>query len=172
MKKWLWAPILVILIFLFCCQKQEKAEQTDLGTESEVMGIAVIAQTIGNNLDLAVASLEKGQLGEGTGLLLDSVLLVKPQDSWPEGFVKYVSSAKEQFAAGIFADAVGNVTEALHLVKQSSDIEQPTESENIAPLAEIVKWKISEAKEAFQKGNGDLGVISILEALQLFAPKS
>jgi hypothetical protein len=172
MKKWLWVPILVILIFLFCCQKQEKAEQTDLGTESEVAGIAAIAQTIASNLDLAVENLEKGQLGEGTGLLLDSVLLVKSQDKWPEGFVEYISSAKEQFEVGNFQDAVGNVTNALNLVKQPSDLEQSAESEKIAPLAAIMKGKISEAKEEFKKGNGDLGVVAILEALQLFAPKN
>jgi len=171
MKKWLLIPILMILIFLFCCQKQEKAEQTDLGTESGVAGPAAIAQTIGKNLDLAVENLEKGQLGEGTGLLLDSVLMVKPQDQWPEGFVGNVSSAKDQFAEGNFHDAVGSVSKALSLIKQPSDSEQSAESGEIAPLAAIMKGKIEEAKEEFIKGNGDQGVIAILEALQLLAPQ-
>jgi hypothetical protein len=172
MKKWLWVPILVILIFLFCCQKQEKAEQLDLATESGGGGITAIAQTIENNLDLAVENLEKGELGEGTGLLLDSVLLVKPKDQWPEGFVSNVSSAKDQFASGDIPDAVGYVSEALSLIKQPSDSEQSTESDEIAPLAAIMKGKITEAKEEFKKGNGDKGIIAILEALRLLAPQN
>lgn len=172
MKKWLWVPILVILIFLFCCKKQGKAEQTDPGTESGVAGIGAIAQTIENNLDLAVENLEKGQVGAGTGLLLDSVLLVKPQDQWPEGFVGNVSSAKDQFAAGNFPDAVGYVSKALSLVKRPENSEQSTESAMIAPLAAIMKEKIAEAKEDFKKGDRDQGVIAVLESLQLFAPKN
>ena len=87
MKKWLWIPILVILFFLLCCQGNDKAEQTEMAGESNGGEIAAIAQTIANNLDLAAENLEKGQIGEGTGLLLESVLLVKPHDQWPEGFV-------------------------------------------------------------------------------------
>lgn len=170
MKKWLWIPILVILFFLFCCQTQDKVEQKDIAKQDKGEQIAAIAQTIGINLDLATESLEKGQLGDGTGLLLDSVLLVKPHDQWPEGFTTNVSSAKEHFAAGNFADAVGFVSKALNLIKQPDDIKHSTEGGEIAPLAAIMKGKIAEAKDEFKKGNEDQGVIAILEALQLFAP--
>lgn len=172
MKKWLWIPILVILLFMFCCQKQDKAKQTGVATESGGEEVAAIAQTIENNLDLAVENLEKGQVGDGAGLLLDSVLLVKPHGQWPEGFADNISTAKEHFAAGNFLDAVGSVSEALDLITQPEDNEQSTESGEITPIAAIMKGKITEAKEEFKKGNADQGVISILEALQLFAPRT
>jgi hypothetical protein len=172
MKKWVWLPILVLLLFLFCCQKQEEAEQTEVKTVSEKEGVTPIAQTIRNKLDFAVDNLEKGQVSEGAELLLDSVLLVKPLDSWPEGFAEGLSSAKEGFAAGNYSEAVGLVTNALNLIKQPEEIEKPAESGEIAPVAGILKRKIEEAREAFQKGNTDQGVISILEALQLFAPRT
>lgn len=171
MKKWLWVPILVILLFLFCCQKQDRAEQTVVETESGGEGIAAIAQTVETNLDMAIENLEKGQLSEGTGILLDSVLLVKPLDQWPEGFVDNVSTAKEHFAGGNFPDAVGYVSKALNLIKQPVDTDRSTESSEIAPVAAIMKGKIAKAKEEFNKGNVDQGVFTILEALQLFAPR-
>lgn len=171
MKKWLWVPILVILLFLFCCQKQDRAEQTVVETESGGEGIAAIAQTVETNLDMAIENLERGQLSEGIGILLDSVLLVKPLDQWPEGFVGNVSTAKEHFAGGNFPDAVGYVSKALNLIKQPVDTDRSTESGEIAPVAAIMKGKIADAKEEFKKGNVDQGVFAILEALQLFAPR-
>ena len=172
MKKWLWVPILVILFFLYCCQRQEKVEHADAATESGGETIAAIALTIGNNLDSAVESLERGQVAEGVGLLLDSVLLVKPHDQWPEGFAENIASAKEHFTAGSYSDAVGDVTNALDLIKQTEDREISSEGGEIAPVAAVIKEKIAEAKEEFTQGNVDRGVIAILEALQLFAPRS
>jgi hypothetical protein len=171
MKKWLLIPILVILIFLFCCQKQKEVEQAELRTESGIAEPAAIAQTIGKNLDLAVENLEKGQLGEGASLLLDSVLLVKPQDRWPEGFVGNISAAKDQFTEGNISAAVGSISKALSLIKKTDESGQSTDSGEIAPLGAIMKGKITEAKEEFIKGNGDQGVIALLEALQLAAPQ-
>jgi len=171
MKKWLWVPIIVILFFLLCCQTQEKSEPVGEEPESRGGEIATIAQTVGKNLDLAVENLEKGQLGAGTGLLLDTILLVKPSDQWPEGFASNLSSAKEQFATGNLPDAVGSVSNALHLIELPDESEQSTESGEIAPLAAIMKGKIAEAKEEFTKGNADQGAIAILQALQLFAPQ-
>lgn len=172
MKKWLWVPILVILFFLYCCQQQEKAEQAGVETESGGEAVAAIAQTIQNNLDSAVESLEQGQIAKGAGLLLDSVLLVRPQDQWPEGFADNIASAKEHFTAGSYPDAVGDVTKALDLIKQTEDTELSSEGGEIAPVAAVIKGKIAEAKKAFTQGNADLGVITILEALQLFAPRN
>lgn len=172
MKKWLWIPILVILLFLFFCRKAEKTEPEDVGTGSGREHIAAISQTLETNLDLAVKNLEKGQLGEGTGLLLDSVLLVKPLDQWPEGYVKNITEAKDYFAAGNFPDAVECVSNALDLIKQPEDKELSSESSNSAPLARMAKSKIDKAKEEFEKGNADQGVVAILQALQLFAPKN
>jgi hypothetical protein len=172
MKKWLWIPILVILFFLLCCQGQDKDEPTEIAEESGDEGVAAVAQTIATNLDLAVENLEKGQVGEGAGLLLDSVLLVKPHDHWPEGFGDNISSAKDNFTKGNFVDAVGYVTGALDLIKQPEKTAQSTGGGEIAPLAAVMKGKIAEAKEEFIKGNADGGVVSILEALQLFAPRT
>ena len=172
MKKWLWIPILVILFFLYCCQGQEKVEHADTSTESGGETITEVARSIGRNLDSSVESLERGQVAEGVGLLLDSVLLVKPRDQWPEGFAENIASAKEHFTAGSYSHAVGDVTKALDLIKQTEDTELSPEGGEIAPVAAVIKEKITEAKEEFTKGNVDRGVITILEALQLFAPKS
>ena len=172
MKKWLWIPILVILFFLLCCQNQEKAEETEIVKQSAGGGVAAIAQTIANKLDLAVENLEKGQVSEGAVLLLDSVLLAKPRDQWPEGFTDNILSAKENFKTGNLSDAVGDVTDSLDLIQQPEETEQPAEGGEIAPIAAVMKGKITEAKEEFKKGNVDGGVASILEALQLFSPRT
>jgi hypothetical protein len=172
MKKWLWVPILVILFFLFCCKNQDKAGQEKVVTESGSEGIASIAQKVESNLDLAVENLAQGQVGGGANLLLDSVLLVKPHDQWPVGFADNVSTAKEHFASGNFPDAVGCVSKALDLIKPPEDTEPSAESGEMASIAALMRGKISEAKVEFEKGNADKGVISILEALQLLAPKT
>jgi hypothetical protein len=171
-KRWLWIPILVILVFLLCCRNQDNAEQTQVSEETMGGGIAAVAQAIENNLDLAVGNLENGRVGEGAGLLLDSILLVKPRDQWPAGFRDHIAQAKEHFAAGSFSDGVGEVTSALDLIKQPVDAVQSGEEGEIAPIAAILKGKIAEAKEEFKKGNADQGVIALLEALQLFAPQT
>jgi len=171
MKKWLWIPILVLLVFLFCCQKQDTVAQTDISGESNEKA-APIAQTIANNLDSAVLNLEEGQVSEGAGLILDSILMVKPSDQWPEGFADHIASAKGNFKGGDMSDAVGDVTQALYLIKHSSESAQAGEAGEVAPLAAAVKGQIIKAREFFEKGNADQGVIALLEALQLFAPKT
>lgn len=172
MKKWLWVPIFVILFFLYCCQRQDKAGQENVGIESGREEIGAIAQKVETNLDLAVESLANGRVSEGAILLLDSVLLVKPQDKWPAGFTDQVSSAKEHFASGNFPDAIGCVSMALDLIKQPGDSEQSAESGEVAPIAHLMKGQISKAKEEFKKGNADEGAISLLEALRLLAPET
>jgi hypothetical protein len=172
MKKWLWVPILVLLFFLFCCQKQDEVEQIDVPEEGSGGKMAAIAQTIANNLDSAVKNLEKGRVSEGAGLLLDSVLLVKPRDQWPEGFEDHIASAKANFKVGNLNDAVGDVRDALGLIKPPEKSAQTADAGEVAPLAVAMKGKITEAKESFAQGNASQGVIAILEALQLFAPQT
>ncbi len=172
MKKWLWVPILVILFFLFCCKNQDKAGQENVVTQSGSEAFAAIAQKVKTNLDLAVENLAQGQVGDGARLLLDSVLLVKPHDQWPAGFADDVSTAKEHFASGNIPDALGCVSKALDLIKPSENDEPSVESGEIASVASLMKEKISEVKEEFEKGNADKGVILILESLQLLAPKT
>lgn len=170
MKKWLWIPILVILFFLYCCQRQEKADRRDVAPEGKGEKKAAIALTIGDNLNLAEEKMEKGEVSDGAVLLLDSVLLAKPREQWPEGFLESISSAKERFAEGDFSGAVARVTMALDLIKDPEDTGRSIESGGVAPLAKAMKRKIAEAREEFKKGNVDRGVISVLQALQLFAP--
>jgi len=172
MKKWPWIPILIIMLIIFCCQKQETVEQAETETENAAEGIPAIAQKVAAYLDLAVENLAEGRISDGAGLLLDTVLLVKPREQWPEGFVEHISAAKEHFASDNFADGVGNVSAALDLIKTPVEMESSKEDGEISPLAALMKDKIEEAKDMFQKGDEDQGVASILEVLQLFAPKT
>jgi hypothetical protein len=167
-----WVLILVILLFIFGCQKQETAEQTGIETEKTAEEIPPIDEKVAANLDLAMESIAKGQVSDGASLLLDSVLLVKPDDQWPEGFVKHITEAKENFVSENISDGLGNVSAALNLLKRPEGTEQSEESGEIAPIAALIINKIEEIKEMFKKGEGDQGVISILETLQLFGPKT
>jgi len=172
MKKWLWIPILIIVLIVFCCQKQEKVEQTETETKNIVGEIPAIAQKVAVNLDLAVESLAKGQMSDGAGLLLDTVLLVKPHEQWPEGFVDHIAAAKEHFASDNFTDGAGNVSAALDLIKTSVETEPSEEGGEIASIATLIKDEIEKSKEMFKKGDVNQGVASILEVLQRFAPNT
>jgi hypothetical protein len=184
MKKWLIIPIIILLLIIFACKKQSeqaglRAEKTDKQLQAQN---APIAQEVATNLDTAIKAFQAGNTAGGAAKLLDTVLLVKPRESWPEGFASAISQAKEKFQAGQFSEGVGFVSDALALIRPPVEAEEekgelagedikPREREP-APVAEAVRNKILAAGEEFKEGNGDEGVILLLEALELLGPKA
>ncbi len=183
MKKWLIIPILILLFIIFACKKsREQAEMRAAKTDQQLQEqIAPIAQEVASNLDSAIKAFQAGNAADGATKLLETVLLIRPRESWPEGFESAVSQAKEKFQAGQFSAGVGLVSDALALIREPAEAEEekgeavgeevePQEKEP-APVAEAVRNKILAAGEEFKEGNGDTGIILLLEALELLAPK-
>jgi hypothetical protein len=184
MKKWLIISILILLFVILACKK--RGEQVEMRAVKTGMPLqeqkAPIAQEVANNLDFAIKEFHAGNAADGAAKLLDTVFLVKPRESWPEGFETALSQAKEKFQAGEFSAGVGLVSDALVLIRQPVEAEEekgeaagediePQEKEP-SPVAEAVRNKILAAGEEFKEGNGDKGVILLLEALELLGPKA
>jgi hypothetical protein len=187
MKKWIWISIFILLIFLLFCQKQTKEEPANPEKPQNVEKIAPIAQEIDKKASLAISNLAEGKVDEGASLLLDAVLLSRPSGSWPGHFENSILKAKEQFKEGNIQKGVVFISDALQLMKPSIDMpKEKTEEEfkdaekmqkrdepsQTAPIAKLIRDKISAAREEFKDGNADKGIILILEALQLFSPRS
>ncbi len=183
MKKWMWITILVLLIILLSCKKQNRGELTSLEKAQKKEEIFQVAQEVDNKILSALGNFEKGKASEGADSLLEAILLTKPSEYMPEGFENKILSAKEQFQHGNYGKAGELISEALLLIKSGSDItdtkdKKETESvEHIqkkdepSPVAELVRNKILAAREEFKKGNTDKGVILLLESLQYLGPR-
>jgi hypothetical protein len=187
MKKWILIAILILIIILLSCQKQNIEEPAVLEKAKEREESYPIAEKIRTNLLTALDQLEKGNIDKGTELLLDAVLLTSPSENMPEGFENKIFASKDQFQQKNYTEAVELVTEALLMFKagadlpgekdkeERTDIEQAQKKEElsqIAPIAQLMRSKILSAMDEFKKGNADKGVIFILESLQLLSPKS
>ena len=187
MKKWMWISIFILIIFLLFCQKQTREEQASLEKPQDAEKIASIAQEVDNKTSLAISNFAEGKVGEGANLMLDAILLTRPSGSWPDNFENSILAAKEQFQEGNIQKGVELISDALQLMKPSTDIpvekakkepedvekvQEKDEPSRIAPIAGIMRDKILAAREQFKEGNADKGVILILEALQLFSPRS
>lgn len=187
MKKWIWITIFILIIFLLFCQKQAREEQASLEKAQDAEKIASIAQEVDNKTSLAISNFEEGKVDEGANLLLDAILLTRPGGSWPGNFENSILTAKEQFQEGNIQKGVELISDALQLIRPATDIpiekakkepkdvervQKKDEPAHIAPIAEIMRDKILAAREEFKEGNADKGVILILEALQLFSPRS
>lgn len=182
MKKWIWIPILIIIILLLGCQKQDKEESTSLDPSKEKEEIYPVAQEVQAKILASLDNLEQGNVAQGAGLLLEAVLLTRPSEDMPPGFEDKIKEAKEQFQRGNFKEGVELVSGARLLIKPETDMlekkekeylgaEQALEKDEIAPIAEIFRNKILAAQDQFKKGSADEGVLLILEALQLLAPR-
>lgn len=187
MKKWMWISIFILIIFLLFCQKQTREEQASLEKSQEQEKISSIAQEVENKIQLAISSLAEGKVDEGANLLLDAVLLTRPSGSWPDNFENSILAAKDQFKDMNIQKGVELISDALQAMKSTTDmpkekvkedpkdvekVQKKDEPARIAPIAEIMRDKILAAREEFKEGNADKGVILILEALQLFGPRS
>ncbi len=178
MNKWLWILLLAFFAVILLACKTERSESTPFES------VAPVAQQIATNIQTAQEKLAAGQVSEGAGLLLDSVLLARPRASWPAGFEEQLETAQEQFQASEFKDAVGSTTKALELFKASvsatEELGKPEaeEAENAQPketpagVAGAVQKNLASAAEKFKAGDADGGIILILEALTVFAPKN
>lgn len=182
MKKLSIFLLLVYLVIFFSCQKEENDGVLNSEKSIDKEDIAAIAQELENKLDSAIKHLSQGNIAEGTGLLLDGILLVKPGEDWPEGFKDLVLSAKRQYQKGDLFEGGKMISKALGLVhppkanpdketKQSiSHTDQELNKEAVAPIAGILRDKILSAKEDFKNGKVNIGVVSLLEGLLLLAP--
>jgi hypothetical protein len=186
MKKWIVIAILILVIILLSCQKQNVEEPAVLEKAKDKEESYPIVEKIRTNLLTALDQLEKGNIDKGALLLLDAALLTRPSENMPAGFENKILAAKDQFQQKNFADAVELVTESLLIFKtradlsgekdkeERTDIEQAQKKEGssqIAPIAELMRSKVLSAMDEFKKGNADKGVIFILESLQLLSPK-
>ena len=187
MKKWIWISIFILLIFLLFCQKQTREERASLEKPKEPEKISSVAQEVENKTSSAISSLTEGKVDEGANLLLDAILLTRPSGSWPENFENSILEAKKQFQEGNIQKGVGLISDALQLMKSTTDMpkekteEEPKDVEQIqtkdepsqiAPIAKLIRDKISAARGEFKDGNADKGVILILESLLLISPRS
>jgi len=182
MKKWIWIAVLILIIILFSCQK--KQEPVSVAKAEDTEKIYPVAQEVENKISSAVANLAEGKVVEGAQLLLDAVLLTQPGEYMPEGFEEKILMAKDQFRSGNMGNALESISDALLIIKPSSDktveedTKEPEESEQVqkreevAPVAELVRNKIFAAHDQFQEGNADKGVILILESLLLIGPRT
>jgi hypothetical protein len=184
MKKLIWIPVIILLVFLFSCQKKDKAAEmtTEVVERPEI--VAPIAQEVKNILDGAMESFAEGNISLGAESLLKAVLIVKPKEDQPAGFEEKIKSAKEYFRSGDIGKGVESVSEAYLLIKPPSSSvgemnKDGTEAalktdEEItpSPIAAIFLEKLLEAQGEFKNGNADKGVQFILESLLLLGPRS
>lgn len=176
MKKWVSVLILPFLAISFYPGNLEILEGTEKAQQREQ--VFPVAQEIDKLISSALEHFEKGKADKGVSSLLDAVLLTRPRQAMPKGFEEKVMGAKEQFSKGNFEQGVEITTEAYQIFKiaaQSAIAGQEENSEaqkkeEIAPLAEIVKKRILLARQKFQEGNADQGVLLLLEAIQLASP--
>lgn len=180
----MWISIFILIIFLLFCQKQTREEQASLEKPQNEEKISSIAQEVENKTSLAISNFAEGKVDEGANLLLDVILLTRPSGSWPDNFENSILAAKEQFQEGKIQKGVELISDSLQLIKPATDIpkekakkepkdvEQVQKKDEIAPVAKLIRDKILAAREEFKEGNADKGVILILEALQLFSPRS
>ena len=184
MKKWIWIAILVLLVILFSCQKQNKEEQASLEKAQKKEEIYPVAQEVENKILSAIGNFEKGKASEGADSLLDAILLTKPSEYMPEGLENKILLAKKQFQHGNYSKAGELISEALLLTRSGPDLADKKEKKDLesvehtqrkekpSPVAELVRNKILAAREEFKKGNADKGVVLLLESLQLLGPKT
>jgi len=185
MRKWILFSALVFLLILFLsCQKQTNEDVSEYENPQQSEKMTPVAQSLDRTIDMAVVNFQKGEVAKGVGLLLDGILLVKPRENWPEGFVNTVSAANEQFQNGNMSKFGESISNALALIQPAqTDPGEEVEDDSMtadaeqreigpAPIAQIFAHMISSANEKFKKGDADAGVIKILEALQLMTPRT
>ena len=183
MKKWILFSVLVFLLIIFMsCQKQLDEGVAKSQEKLQAEKIAPIALSLEDVIDTAVMNFQNGEMTEGVSLLLDGILLVKPKERWPDGFVATLSTAKEQFQKGNLPDFGKSISDSLLLIQpvhvdseeeaadsSNTQFQKPQEAKP-APIALIFTNMLSTAMDEFKKGDADCGVIKILQALQLMTP--
>jgi hypothetical protein len=185
MKRWILFSVLAFLLILFIsCQKQAKDRVHEPKKPQQSEKVTPVAQNLERMIDTAVENFQKGEVTKGVELLLDGIILVKPKENWPDGFVNNIYLAKEHFQNGNLSMFSEDISSALALLQPpkgthhgeteqaTSDPEQLQKEVEPAPVAQIFAGMISSAKDEFKKGEADSGVVKILQALQLLTPRT
>ena len=160
MKKWIWILLIVILLVFVFCKGEEDQER-----------IGPVALAVEENITDAVNLLKEDRASEGINLLLDIVLISRPENKAPSGFIDHIKSAKQSFQEGNLSEGGRFIHNALLIIDQGrAGKEAKSETEEIAPLAQIMEQKIMEAKEAFIQGDADKGSHLLLESILIIAP--
>lgn len=182
MKKGIGILFFVAIIIMVSCQGQNKDVSEALENTQQEEEVYAVAARINANVLSAMDELENGKVAEGAELLLEAVLLTKPEEYMVEGFEKKISSARHQFQDRNITEGVKLVSEALRMIESGEEslerkekeklekVEQIQKMDEPPSVAEIVKNKILAAQQKFQKGNADKGVVLLLESIRLFGP--
>lgn len=182
MKKGIWILVSIVIIIMISCQGQNKDVSRALEDTQQKEEVYAVAERINANILSAMDELKKGKVNEGADLLLEAVLLTKPEEYMVEGFEKKISAARHQFQDRNIREGVKLVSEALLMIESGEEalegkekegleeVEQTQKKAEPPPVAEIVSNKILAAHQEFQKGNADKGVVLLLQSLQLFGP--
>ncbi len=183
MKKGIWILVFVAIVIMVSCKGQNKDVSGALEDLQQKEEVYAVAERINENILSAMDELKNGKVAEGAELLLEAVLLTKPEEYMVEGFEKKISSARHQFQDRNITEGVKLVSDALRMIESSEDVsggkekEEPEKVEQIQkkdsppPVAIIVENKILSAHQEFQKGNADKGVVLLLESIRLFGPR-
>jgi hypothetical protein len=173
----------MVFIIMVSCQSQNKDVSGALENTQQKEEVFAVAERINANILSAMDELKNGKVAEGAELLLEAVLLTKPEEFMVEGFEEKISSARHQFQDRNITKGVELVSEALRMIESGDEdlermekvelekVEQIQKEDELPPLAEIVKNKILAAHQEFQKGNADKGVVLLLESIRLFGPQ-
>ncbi|MBN1272022.1 MAG: hypothetical protein JXB26_07085 [Candidatus Aminicenantes bacterium] len=132
--------------------------------------ISPLAQTVKNKMAAAVDNYKEGRITEGAILLLDVVKLVRPESSWPAGFIQNINSSREAFKEEKITGGVAYVKTAIGILKPGYSMLTAQEKGGIANIAQTVLSKIQSAGEYFKTGKADEAVVCILESLLLLGP--
>jgi hypothetical protein len=182
MKKGICILVFVAIIIMVSCQGKDKDVSGALENTQQKDEVSAVAEKINANILSAMDELKNGKVAEGAELLLEAVLLTKPEEYMVEGFEKKISSARHQFQDRNITEGVELVSEALRMIesgekalereekKELEKVEHLQKKDAPVPVAEIVKNKILAAHQEFQDGNADKGVVLLLESIRLFGP--
>lgn len=182
MKKGIWVLFCIVVIIMISCQGQNKDVSGALEDTQQKEEVYAVAERINANILSAMDELKNGNVNEGADLLLEAILLTKPEEYMVEGFEKKILSARHQFQDRNIREGVKLVSEALLMLESGEEalegkgkeelgkVEQIQQKDELPLIAEIVSQKISAAHQEFQKGKADKGVVLLLESIQLFGP--
>ena len=173
----------MLFVLLIFCKGQDRNGATFSNDAQEKDKPYAVAEKINSSLLSAQDAMKKGDVSEGADFLLEAVLLTKPKEYMPEGFENTILSARAKFQDGEIGAGVSLVSDAYRMIKsgrnpseeasekEQKDVENAQKKEVPTPVAEIIKNKIEEARQEFQKGDVDKAISRLLESILLFSPQ-
>ena len=158
MKKWIWIPLLMVLILL----------QSTMGQSQEK--IPPVAQQIAEKIQMAIQSYKVDKVVEGATLLCDIILMTRPYTSWPQGFLEAIDFARGSFQETNFSEGVGSIKKAIEIFEPDSTPSSGDAEGPVGNISKVILNKLETAIENFKVGNVDQAVLLILESLALLTP--